>query len=210
VSKTSRETVGSSAAIKSECGFGFSRCCDWLAAQSRSGAGGNAGAVSGRTLLRVGERLKFAFEGKRINFAFQVFVIKALQILVADDDATMRQSIKQLLEHDGHEVCPVDSSEAALARLAERKFDLVITDFLMPGIHGDELVAHIRKLIPTQRILMVTAFLNEYEKYGQAADGINGLLLKPFSRQALQEAVAKVLTHEQPDQTRDKQPVEEP
>jgi CheY-like chemotaxis protein len=135
-------------------------------------------------------------------------VKKALQILVADDDATMRQSIKLLLEHDGHEVVPVGSSEAALAQLAERRFDLVITDFLMPGIHGDELVAHIRKLIPKQPILMATAFLNEYEQYGRAS-GIDGLLLKPFSRQELQDAIEQVLPHKQPDQIIDVQPIEE-
>jgi CheY-like chemotaxis protein len=137
-------------------------------------------------------------------------VKKALQILVVDDDAAMRQSIKLLLEHDGHKVFPVDSSKAALVELAERRFDLVITDFLMPGIQGDELVAHIRKLIPTQPILMVTAFLNEYEKYGQASGGIHALLLKPFSRQELQDAIEQVLPHEQQDQTSDVQPIEEP
>jgi CheY-like chemotaxis protein len=136
-------------------------------------------------------------------------VKKALQILVADDDAMTRQSIQLLLEYDGHEVFPVDSSEAALAQLAERIFDLVITDFLMPGIQGDELVGHIRKLIPTQPILMVTAFLNEYEKYGQASGGIDALLLKPFSRQQLQDAIEQVMSHGKQDQTSDVQPIEE-
>jgi CheY-like chemotaxis protein len=130
-------------------------------------------------------------------------VKQALQILVADDDATMRQSIKLLLEHDGHEVTPVDRSDAALARLAERRFDLVITDFLMPGLPGDELVAHIRKLIPAQPILMVTAFLSEYEKHGQACGGVDALLLKPFSRQQLQAAIEQALPHEELAQASD-------
>jgi CheY-like chemotaxis protein len=121
----------------------------------------------------------------------------ALQILVVDDDAMMRQSIQQLLEHDGHVVSPAESSEVALERLAEHKFDLVITDFLMPGIPGDELVASIRRLVPAQAILMVTAFVSEFKKYGRATGGVNALLMKPFTHQDLQAAVQRALAQEQ-------------
>ena len=118
---------------------------------------------------------------------------QGVNILVVDDDADVRQCIKLLLEHDGHEVTSADSGEAALAQLAQRKFDLVITDFSMPGMHGDQLVARIRQLMPNQPIIMATGFVEEYKVFGQASGGVDALLLKPFSLKELREAIEQVL-----------------
>ena len=126
--------------------------------------------------------------------------------MLADDEPAVRQSIKLLLEHDGHEVLPVNSGEAALEQLSQRKFDLVITDFLMPGMHGDELVAGIRKLIPTQPVILATSFADEFKKYGERSARVDVLLLKPFSLEDLRAAIEQVLAKEQPDQANDNPP----
>jgi CheY-like chemotaxis protein len=120
---------------------------------------------------------------------------KRLEILVVDDEAIIGESIIMLLSHEGHKVCHVGSGEAALAKLAECKFDLVITDFLMPGMQGDELVANIRQLAPAQRILMVTAFSKEFEEFGDSSGRPDGILLKPFSLTELNEAIDRVVPH---------------
>jgi CheY-like chemotaxis protein len=127
---------------------------------------------------------------------------QALRILVVDDEVSVRRSMKMLLEHDGHEVCAVDSGEAALeqiAQLAQRKFDLVITDFSMPGMYGDELVTRIRKINPDQPIIMCTAFVEDYKVFGGASGHVDALLLKPFSFMELREAIEQVLNDGDPD-----------
>ena len=106
-----------------------------------------------------------------------------------------------LWEHDGHQVWQADSGEAALVKLAQRKFDLVITDFSMPGMHGDQLVARIRQLIPTQPVIMITAFVEEYKIFGEASGRVDALLLKPFAFQELRDAIEQVLIQVQPDQS---------
>lgn len=106
-----------------------------------------------------------------------------------------------LLEHDSHQVWLADSGEAALECLAQRKFDLIMTDFSMPGMHGDQLVARIRQLSPAQPIIMATAFAEEYKVFGQPAGRVDALLLKPFTLMELREAIERVLTEQQPDQT---------
>ena len=121
---------------------------------------------------------------------------KGLEILVVDDEALVGETIKLLLDHEEHKVCHVESGEAALAELAQRKFDLVITDFLMPGMQGDELVASIRQLAPAQPIIMVTAFLQEFKVFGQLAGQPDAVLLKPFSLTELRDAIHRVLTRE--------------
>jgi len=123
--------------------------------------------------------------------------------LAVDDEPSVRRSIKMLLEHDGHQVTAADSGEAALAELAQRKFDLVITDFSMPGMQGDQLVARIRQLMPNQPIIMATGFVEDYKVFGQASGRVDALLLKPFSFKELREAIEKALPHEHPDLTSD-------
>jgi CheY-like chemotaxis protein len=120
-------------------------------------------------------------------------VKRGVKILVVDDEATLRNAMQQLLEHAGHSVVAADSGEAALALLAQGPFDVVMTDFSMPGMKGDELIARIREAAPHQRIILATAFVDEYKVFGQPAATADALLLKPFSLTDLYEAIALVL-----------------
>lgn len=118
--------------------------------------------------------------------------------MVVDDEPMLRQAVKLLLEHDGEHVETVKSGEAALAALAQDTYDLVITDFSMPGMQGDELVARIRQILPAQRIIMATAFVEEFRVFAQPCGNVDAVLLKPFSYKELHAAVERVLA-EEPD-----------
>jgi CheY-like chemotaxis protein len=113
----------------------------------------------------------------------------------------VRRAIRKLLKYAGHEVEDVDNGEAALALLAQRKFDIVMTDFSMPGMQGDELITRIRLLLPTQPIIMATTFAEEHKVFGQPSGRINALLLKPFSFKELNEAIEHVSTNDSSPQT---------
>lgn len=114
------------------------------------------------------------------------------QILVVDDEPAVRLSLKLLLQHEGHEVSGVESGEVALAQLAERKFDLVITDLFMPGMRGDELVTRVRKLEAKQPIILISGFVTE-NKLGELSMHIDAFLQKPFSLESLREAVNRAV-----------------
>ena len=121
------------------------------------------------------------------------------QILVVDDEPTVSGAIKLLLQFDGHVVQTVDNGEAALALLEQHQFDLIITDFFMPGMKGDQLAARIKQRWPGQPIIMVTAFAEEFNTFGKAQGDVDFVLQKPFSRNELREAVVQVLTEKNPD-----------
>ena len=122
---------------------------------------------------------------------------RGITILVVDDEALVREAMQRLLEHDGYEVEAFSNAESGLARFKERKFDLVITDFSMPGMAGDEFVAQIRQMSPDQRIIMATAYVEEFRVFGQPTGSVDAVLLKPFSFKELSEAVELVLAQEQ-------------
>jgi len=115
-------------------------------------------------------------------------------ILVVDDEPDVRQAIKMMLEHDGHEVQTVDSGEAALALLEHNTFDLITTDYSMAGMKGNQLAATVKKCRPDQPIIMVTAFAADFHPSGKPTGGVDCVLSKPFTMIELREAIARVMS----------------
>lgn len=119
---------------------------------------------------------------------------------MVDDEIAVCRTIKMMLEHVGHHVAQADSGDMALEHLSHRHFDLIITGFSMPGMHGDQLVTHIRRLLPAQPIIMATAYAEEYKLFHQPGGDVDALLLKPFTFKELLDAIEDVMTHRQLDQ----------
>ena len=115
-------------------------------------------------------------------------------ILIVDDEPSVCESIKMLLEHDGHEVQTVDSGEAALALLEHNTFDLITTDYSMAGMKGNQLAATVKKCRPDQPIIMVTAFAADFHPSGKPTGGVDCVLSKPFTMIELREAIARVMS----------------
>jgi CheY-like chemotaxis protein len=115
------------------------------------------------------------------------------QILVVDDEPAVGDAIKMMLQFDGHAVQTANGSKEALSLLEKGKFDLIITDYSMPGMKGDELAAVIKKRLPHQPIIMITAYAEMLKSSSNPLPGVDFILSKPFSLEALREAIAGVL-----------------
>ena len=115
------------------------------------------------------------------------------QILVVDDEPTVCKAIQMMLRYYGHEVQTANDGPAALVLFESGQFDLVITDYLMPEMKGDQLVTHIKGRRPGQRIIMVTAFAEDFLTHGKPTGGVDYVLNKPFSLEELRTAIAKVM-----------------
>jgi len=115
------------------------------------------------------------------------------QILVVDDEPTVRKAMHMMLKHHGHSVQAASGGPEALRLFAEGTFDLVITDYLMPEMTGDQLVTRIRGCRPDQRIIMVTAFADDLIADGKFIVSVNLVLSKPFSLEELRRAIERVM-----------------
>lgn len=115
------------------------------------------------------------------------------RILVVDDEPFVCEAVKMMLAFDGHSVKTTNSAKDALAVLDAEKFDLVITDFAMPAMKGDELAAAIKTRFPKQPVIMITAYAEMLQSSGTALPGVDYLIGKPFLLENLREAIAKVL-----------------
>jgi len=72
-------------------------------------------------------------------------------ILVADDEVEIREGLELLLESEGYRVSSVDTGQAALARVDEQPFDLLLLDVSLPDRNGLELLREIRQKTPAFR-----------------------------------------------------------
>jgi CheY-like chemotaxis protein len=116
------------------------------------------------------------------------------QILVVDDEPTVSEAIKMMLEHDGHKVQTANSGREALTLLEPGRFDLVTTDFSMPEMKGDALAAAIKQRLPNQRVLMISGNGLMSKSSGDPLTGVDLVIGKPFLLEDLREAIAKVLS----------------
>jgi two-component system response regulator PilR (NtrC family) len=118
--------------------------------------------------------------------------IKSYRVLVVDDEPSVRKAYQMMLKHLGHPTATAEDGANALALLAAGQFDLIITDYLMPGMKGDELIAEIKRRQPGQRILMVTAF-GEYVLASGKTIGADCILNKPFRIEEIRAAIEQVM-----------------
>ncbi|MFA5183477.1 MAG: response regulator [Syntrophales bacterium] len=101
------------------------------------------------------------------------------KILIADDQATMRHIIADLLKPSGHAITSVEDGVQALEALKIAPYDLVIADVNMPGMDGLEFLRHVRMNYRT-KVVFITGMEEETVKLGIEGFHLDGLILKPF------------------------------
>src|SRR6059058_6436167 len=116
------------------------------------------------------------------------------RILVVDDEPFVCDAVKMMLSFDGHIVETASNGQEALALFDKGKFDVVITDFAMPNMKGDELAAAIKARAPKQPVVMITAYAEMLQSSRNPLTGVDFIISKPFLLENLRQAIAKT-TH---------------
>jgi DNA-binding NarL/FixJ family response regulator len=105
-----------------------------------------------------------------------------IRVLLVDDQELFRRGVTMVLGADGgFEIEDVDDGDAALLRIAEEPFDVVLLDVRMPGRSGVEICGAIKETAPTTGIIMLTASDDEADLYESIKAGAAGYLLKDGS-----------------------------
>ena len=111
-----------------------------------------------------------------------------IRILLAEDDAVMREYLTRALERSGYAVSAVDRGTAALPLLETDSFDLLLTDIVMPEMDGIELARRAAEMVPGLRVMFITGFAAVTLKAGREMPNAR-VLSKPFH---LRDLVAEV------------------
>jgi ATP-dependent Lon protease len=111
------------------------------------------------------------------------------KILVVDDEPMVCAAVEMMLKFDGHEVVTAGNAKEALELFDRDKFDLVITDYSMPEMKGDELARVLKARQPGQPVVMITAHAEILKSSGTPLIGVDQIIGKPFLLENLREAI---------------------
>ena len=115
------------------------------------------------------------------------------RILAVDDQRYFRELTEGLLGDAGYHVQTAASGEEALHILEREDFDVILTDLVMPGIDGSELIGKIKERRPDQDVVMVTGVVDVKIAVDAMKQGAVDYILKPFDRAVLVESIEKIL-----------------
>ena len=104
------------------------------------------------------------------------------KILIVDDEPEIAELVQELLTIAGYRCFTANSAEAALRMLEKRNFGLLVTDIMMPGMSGIELLEEVKKSFPDLAVIMVTGLDDRKMAIHTLELGAYGYIIKPFNK----------------------------
>lgn len=116
------------------------------------------------------------------------------RILIAEDEAALREFVSRALTHHGHDVVAVADGAEALATLQKGEmFDLLLSDIVMPIMDGIALALKVTKDFPDLKVLMMTGYAAERQRAYNLEMLIHDVIAKPFTLDEICEKVSEAL-----------------
>lgn len=116
--------------------------------------------------------------------------LRSLRILVVEDEPLVREVITVYLSEDEHEVETAANGLEGLEKFKAGRFDVVLTDRAMPEMPGDVLAAEIKKIAPSQPVILLTGYGDLISGAGERPGGVDLVVSKPFTLAMLRDAIA--------------------
>ncbi len=114
-------------------------------------------------------------------------------LLLVDDERANLDSLERIFSREGYRTLLADDAKAALELLRKEPVDVVLTDLMMPGMSGAELLRATRAVAPEAVVVLMTAFGTVEAAVAAMKDGAYDFLTKPLKRHAVLKSVAQAL-----------------
>jgi len=118
----------------------------------------------------------------------------ANNIIIVEDEETLRGSLTRVLQREGYSVDGVSSAEAAMQSLAENVYDLMITDIILPGMSGMELLGKVKEFAPDLTTIVMTAYASTETAVEALRSGAYDYIMKPIIHEEIKKLVSNALT----------------
>ena len=118
---------------------------------------------------------------------------KKRKILIVEDEAVVRESVRDWLTDDGYDVECVETGEEALERIKEEEFGVVVLDLRLPGIDGLQVYEHVKELAPETKGVIITAYPSKETQEKARRLGLLDYLAKPFKVEDLEKTISGAL-----------------
>jgi len=114
-------------------------------------------------------------------------------ILVADDEPSVREFVERALTYGGFQVTSVPDGNAALEALEKKKYDLLLTDIVMPDLDGIALSLKVAKDHPETKIVMMSGYANQRQRAHNLDYLAHEVISKPFTLDEIVKRIKSVL-----------------
>jgi len=115
------------------------------------------------------------------------------KLLIVEDEETLCESLKRVLSREGYIVDTVNNAESALTMQHERPYDLIVTDIILPGMTGIELIRKIREINPEQIVVVMTAYASLETAVEALRAGSYDYIVKPVMHEEIKQIVRNAI-----------------
>jgi DNA-binding NtrC family response regulator len=120
-------------------------------------------------------------------------MVEQPSILLVEDEPLLLHNLQILLQHEGYRVRAAGDSADAIRQIEAHAFDLVITDLVMPGIDGFQVLDYVRLHCPHTVVVAVTGYISSETVAEALSRGADAYLPKPFDYHLLKTTIERAL-----------------
>ena len=140
--------------------------------------------------MQKSEPAKLTRQTGYIGSAMDVFnKLRSMKILLIDDDEWIRDSLNIFFEAEGCRIVSVETAEEGLEALRKQNFDIIITDYRLPGMDGIEFLKQIGPSQKNAKKILITAYKSDLVVEEAKKAGVQHLIAKPFTSETIEASL---------------------
>ena len=113
--------------------------------------------------------------------------------MLIDDDEWIRDSLSLFFQAEGCRLLTVESAEEGLAALKKQNYDIIITDYRLPGMDGLVFLGLVQNLCPNALNILITAYRNPVVVSKANKMGVDDFIEKPFTSKTIEESLSRLI-----------------
>ena len=124
--------------------------------------------------------------------------LKKIRVLLIDDDEWIRDSLCLFFENEGWHLIALETAEEAIELLKNETYEIIITDYRLPGMDGLTFLRQIQAIQPRAMKILITAYWSKEVVSEANRLGVNDLIKKPFTTKVIEETLSRLIKGDKP------------
>ncbi len=122
--------------------------------------------------------------------------------MLVDDDEWIRDSMRMFFEAEGCQLLTLETAEEGLTALERQHFDIIITDYRLPGMDGLVFLEQIQDLVPNALKILITAYRSPEVTFKANRVGVDDFIEKPFTSETIEGSLSRLVAATQQKEQR--------